>query len=202
MGERNVAMTAEELKKLQDDLAAARVRIVQLEQELAKTYQKMEANARATEENSKMHGQIAELQARVVEMETRDLDREDKIILDNLVAAGKLLPAERETQEKLLTGARGMVQTYAENGVRRERPMRTALIEALEKRPTVVQFGEVARADGGDDGLGNADPAIELSNRIRKFREQNASASYETAYKSVLASNPKLKERYALRGQQ
>jgi hypothetical protein len=188
-----------DVKKLSEDLAAARVRIVQLEQELQKAYQKVEANARATEENSQMHSKIAELQARVVEMETRDLDREDKIILDNLVAAGKLLPAEREIQEKLLTGARGQVQSYAENGVRRERPMRTALLEALEKRPTVMQFGEVTR---GDDGLQHEDPAVEVENRVRKFRETNSAATYEQAYHAVLNANPKLKQRYAARSTQ
>lgn len=193
---------SEDVKKLQDDLAASRVRIVQLEQELQKTYQKVEANARATEENAQMHSKIAELQARVVEMETRDLDRDDKIILDNLVAAGKLLPAEREIQEKLLTGARGQVQSYAENGVRRERPMRTALLEALEKRPNVVQFGEVSRASGGDDGLQHPDAAIELTNRIAKYRETNPAATYDVAYKAVLTANPKLKDRYASRSLQ
>lgn len=193
---------SDDIKKLQEDLATSRVRVVQLEQELSKAYQKVEANARATEENVQMHGKIAELQAKVVEMETRDLDREDKIILDNLVAAGKLLPAERESQERLLTGARGSVQSYAENGVRRERPMRTALLEALEKRPTYVQFGEVSRASGGDDGLQNADPAIEVENRVRRFRESNPAATYEVAYKAVLTSNPKLKDRYASRSVQ
>lgn len=146
-----------------------------------------------------MHGKIAELQSKVAEMETRDLDREDKIILDNLVAAGKLLPAEREIQEKLLVGARGTVQTYAEGGVRKERPMRTALIEALEKRPTVVQFGEVVRGTGPEDGLEHKDPAVELSNRISKYRMENPSVNYEAAYKTVLNSNPTLKERYAQR---
>lgn len=202
VAERADTMTPEEIKKLQDDLAAARVRIVQLEGELQKSNQKVEANARATEENTKMHGQIAELQAKVQEMETRDLDREDKIILDKFVAAGKLLPAERQYQEHLLVISRDKVDLFTEGGVRKERPMRVAVIEALEKRPTVMQFGEVVRADGGDDGLGNPDPAVELSNRIAKHREQNSAATYEQAYKAVLGANPKLKQRYAERSLQ
>lgn len=182
MGNEDSDMNPEEIKKLQDALAASQARVVELETKL--------------KDADTLQAKVAQMSAQIATLETERATREDEALLDGLIGEGRMLPVERDTQKALLFASRVQVHKYTENGAAKERPMRDVLIDALKARPKLLQFSDVARGSNNQPPVSD-DPVSEVQTRITKYRSEHPEVAYEAAYDAVLAADPQLKLRYA-----
>jgi len=147
------------------------------------------------DENSRLHVELEAANERIALLERDASDREDNVLLDELLRQGKLLPKEKSANLAMLAGARGQVSRYMKDGEVKERPFRSVLVEALKARPKIVEYGELSVGSGIDPE--DSDPASDVDKAVRKFRSEHASMDYETAFRAVMAANPGLARRYA-----
>jgi hypothetical protein len=177
-------------KELQDRIAALENDKAQLQTQLSEATAKgkefAEHLASLTAENKALKGNLESLNANL-------RNRDHAEFCDRMIAAGKLLPAERGNtiafMESLAVAAGDMA--FGEG----RKSNLDYYKQSIEARTPVIQFGEHAtRGAAGEAGAGSA--AVKLDVKAREIMTADKSKSYAEAFAEAQASNPELANEY------
>lgn len=107
--------------------------------------------------------------------------------VDDLVAAGKALPAERDGLIAYLESVPAeTVVSFGEGDAATTTPSRTYLLEMLGKRPALVEFGEIANPTGG--GKAGSLSAEQVAAKAVEFQEAEAAAGRTISTTAAVAA--------------